>query len=151
MSESAPPLSGVGQSPTETSTATGAATNAGSQIGKAAIPVPEKLGTQATKDCLLFVTGIGSMLSSDLKDGHISFIEALGFISLATQVEVISKEIKSVPAELADLSADEASDLIKAVQTQIGGVLPNAKAIVVANAALKVIGPITDLVRAFKA
>jgi hypothetical protein len=105
-------------------------------------------GIEETKDVVKFGVSLANAVIKSLEDGKISIGDALNFISPATKTPAAFSGIDKVPAELADLTAEEQQELIITVQSELEVTDEKAKAIVTES--LKTIVQLYNLVAVIK-
>jgi hypothetical protein len=107
-----------------------------------------KLGIEEVKQVLdLALAGV-SVGASAMKDGHLG-VEDLGY--LMQLVPVVGPAVagaSKVPAELADLSEEEAAEVVAYVMAKLA--IDNAKAVLVIEKALKTAVSVYELAKAIK-
>lgn len=109
----------------------------------------EQKGTKELKELLdLALTGVEVGVAAQ-KDGHIG-VEDLGLLlKLVPTIQPALDGIGEIPAELADLSTEEAADVVAHVMAKL--VIDDAKARLVIEKALKAIVANYELIKAVKA
>ena len=109
----------------------------------------ETKGTKELKELLdLVLTGVEIAVDAS-KDGHVG-VEDLGLLlKLAPVVQPAIDGIGEIPAELADLSAEEAADVVAYVMGKLA--IDDAKARLVIEKALEVLISTYELIKAVKA
>lgn len=107
----------------------------------------EKKGLKETKEVLDLGFAIGKMIQEGLKDGKLG-MEDLGLLmGLIPHVGPAFDNISEVPAELKDIDAEEAKELLEYAGLKIGGIFSEAELVAKINAALKLGLSIVELVK----
>lgn len=109
----------------------------------------EQKGTKELKELLdLALTGVEIAVDAG-KDGHVG-VEDLGLLlKLAPVVQPAIEGVGEIPAELADLSTEEAADVVAHVMAKLA--IDHAKARLVIEKALKALVANYELIKAVKA
>lgn len=111
-------------------------------------PAPQ-YGIEETKQVVDLALVATKVLREVLADGKISLIEMLSFLKLRSAVGPAIDGIGKVPAELKDLSSEEARELTAHVMAQLK--VDDVRAAEIAAASLETAASVFKLVKAIKA
>ncbi len=109
----------------------------------------ELKGTKELTEAVDLVLSAVEVIASAEKDGKIGFEDAALLIGLVPHLSPAIAGAGEIPAELADLSAEEAAALVVHVMAKLA--IEDAKARAVIEKSLKVLAAGIDLVKAIQA
>lgn len=75
-------------------------------------------GIKETKEALLFFAALGNGMGKSAADGKFQLGDILHFIPAATKVPAAVGGVAEIPAEIADLTSDEVTELTTAFSKQ---------------------------------
>lgn len=103
-------------------------------------------GIDHLKTLVLFAVSLGAGIKKATEDGKFSIGDAWALWPVAKTAPAAFRDIGQVPAELADLDAPEAEEIVQAVEAHLGELADSARARDIADAALDVVPHLANLV-----
>lgn len=76
-------------------------------------------GIQETKDALAFAAAIGNATGVVLQDGKFDLFEVTAYIGALTKFPAAIEGAEGIPAELQDLTGEEAAELLAFLQNEL--------------------------------